>query len=116
MSLFESIYGLVFTPASLSEETEEDETEEVTKEEESDVCELRISMFEPRRKEEVKQIISFMMQGNNAAFVNLQRLGNEDAGRVRDYLCGASMALSGEVRIVDENVILCSSKELYHFG
>lgn len=106
MSLIEKLYELLFP-------VDEPETEQPEPDEKSDPVQsssLSITMFEPRRLNAAKEIIACMSAEDHAAFVSLARLSAPDARRLTDILCGAAMALSGEVRTVDTKVILCCGK------
>lgn len=77
---------------------------------------LNIRLYEPRCLEETKEIISYLTGDDHAAFVSLHRLKKADACRMRDMILGAAAAVNGEVRIVEQNILLCSSRSFPHNG
>lgn len=70
-----------------------------------------IVLFEPRNFEEAEEIGRHIKKGR-ACCINLHRMPSEYRQRVIDFLSGVVFGLSGTIRKVGENVILCSPKAL----
>jgi len=70
--------------------------------------EKKIMLFEPRVFSDVKQISRRLINGE-AALVNFQRMDDDSAHRVVDFLSGVVFAVDGEIRRVGETIFLCTS-------
>lgn len=70
--------------------------------------EKKIMIFEPRVFSDVKQIARRLLAGE-ATLVNFQRMDDDSAHRVVDFLSGVVFAVDGEIRRVGETIFLCTS-------
>lgn len=69
--------------------------------------EKKIMLFEPRIFSDVKAIASKLLAGQ-AAVVNFQRIDDEQAHRVVDFLSGVVFAVDGEIQRIGEQIFLCT--------
>ncbi len=117
MNFVSAIIDLIFPPVE-PDETHEETALPADSEKAAPVSadQLVISMYEPRNLEEAREVVSFMIEKNHAAFVNLSRLSRPDALRMQDYICGAAFAANGEVRMIDRQIILCGAAPFIHAG
>ncbi|KRL84144.1 cell division protein SepF [Ligilactobacillus apodemi] len=69
--------------------------------------EKKIMLFEPRIFSDVKAIATRLLAGQ-AAVVNFQRIDDEQAHRVVDFLSGVVFAVDGEIQRIGEQIFLCT--------
>lgn len=69
--------------------------------------EKKISLFEPRIYSDVKTIAAKLLNGQ-AVVVNFQRMDDDQAHRVVDFLTGTVFAISGEIQRIGDQIFLCT--------
>lgn len=69
--------------------------------------EKKIALFEPRIYSDVK-VIATRLLNDQAAVVNFQRMDEQQAHRVVDFLTGTVFAIGGEVQRIGEQIFLCT--------
>lgn len=69
--------------------------------------EKKIMLFEPRIFSDVRAIATKLLAGQ-AAVVNFQRIDDEQAHRVVDFLSGVVFAVDGEIQRIGEQIFLCT--------
>ena len=70
-----------------------------------------IVLFAPRNFSEAEEIGNHVKM-KRACLVNLHRMPQEYRQRLIDFLSGISFGLDGQIKKIDDNVILCSPKNL----
>lgn len=70
----------------------------------------KIMLFEPSVFSDVKAIAARLLSGE-AAVVNFQKMDNQQAHRVVDFLSGVIFAIDGEISRVGEKIFLCTPRE-----
>lgn len=75
-----------------------------------DIGEKKIMLFEPSIFSDVKAIAARLLAGE-AAVVNFQKMDNQQAHRVVDFLSGVTFAIDGEISRVGEAIFLCTPYE-----
>ncbi|HIZ95230.1 MAG TPA: cell division protein SepF [Candidatus Ligilactobacillus excrementavium] len=75
-----------------------------------EVVDKKIMLFEPSIFSDVKAIASRLLEGE-AAVINFQKMDNQQAHRVVDFLSGVTFAIDGEMSRVGETIFLCTPKE-----
>ncbi len=75
-----------------------------------DIGEKKIMLFEPSIFSDVKAIAARLLAGE-AAVVNFQKMDNQQAHRVVDFLSGVTFAIDGEISRVGEAIFLCTPHE-----
>lgn len=75
-----------------------------------EVVEKKIMLFEPSIFSDVKAIAARLLSGE-AAVVNFQKMDNQQAHRVVDFLSGVTFAIDGEISRVGEAIFLCTPHE-----
>jgi cell division inhibitor SepF len=90
-----------------------DEGEQLSKKNRSNVVSIhsqknsRIILSEPRSYEEVQEMADHL-RSRRSILVNLQRVRNEQAIRIVDFLSGTVYALNGHIQKVGMNIFLCT--------
>lgn len=72
--------------------------------------EKKIMLFEPRVFSDVKAIATRLLNGQ-ATLVNFQRMDDQQAHRVVDFLSGVVMAVEGNIQRVGEQIFLCTPSD-----
>ncbi|KRL99923.1 cell division protein SepF [Liquorilactobacillus satsumensis] len=74
-----------------------------------EMVEKKIALFEPRIYSDVKTIATRLLN-EQAAVINFQRMDDEQARRVVDFLTGTVFAIEGEIQRVGDNIFLCTPR------
>ncbi|MBR2578158.1 MAG: cell division protein SepF [Erysipelotrichaceae bacterium] len=74
-----------------------------------------IVLFEPRNFDEAEEI-GRHIKHRRACCINLRRMPNEYRQRIIDFLSGVIYGVDGTIKKIDDNVILCSPKNLQVAG
>jgi cell division inhibitor SepF len=72
--------------------------------------EKKIMIFEPRVFSDVKAIATRLLNGQ-AAVVNFQRMDDQQAHRVVDFLSGVVLAVDGKIQRIGEQIFLCTPND-----
>ncbi len=72
-----------------------------------DTVNKKIMLFEPGIFSDVKAIAARLLSGE-AAVVNFQKMDNQQARRVVDFLSGVIFAIDGEISRIGEAIFLCT--------
>ncbi|GBG93943.1 cell division protein SepF [Ligilactobacillus salitolerans] len=72
-----------------------------------EVIPKKIMLFEPGIFSDVKAIASRLLSGE-AVVVNFQKMDNQQARRVVDFLSGVTFAIDGEISRIGEAIFLCT--------
>ncbi|KRL04665.1 cell division protein SepF [Liquorilactobacillus oeni] len=75
-----------------------------------EMVEKKIALFEPRVYSDVKSIATRLLN-EQAAVINFQRMDEEQAQRVVDFLTGTVFAIQGEIQRVGEHIFLCTPRD-----
>lgn len=67
----------------------------------------KVMLVEPRVYEEAQDIADHL-KNRKSVIINLQRLPNEEARRVVDFLSGTVYAIGGEMQKVGYHIFLCT--------
>lgn len=67
----------------------------------------KIMLFEPRVFSDAKQIGSRLLEGQ-AAIINFERMDNQQARRIVDFLSGVTYAIGGNLKRIGEQIFLCT--------
>ncbi|MCK8487819.1 cell division protein SepF [Paenibacillus sp. MBLB2552] len=68
---------------------------------------VKVILYEPRSYEEAQEIADHL-RSHRSVVVNLQRVRNDQAMRIIDFLSGTIYALSGSISKVGANIFLCT--------
>lgn len=68
---------------------------------------VKVILYEPRSYEEAQEIADHL-RSHRAVVVNLQRVRNDQAMRIIDFLSGTIYALSGSISKIGGNIFLCT--------
>lgn len=72
--------------------------------------EKKIMLFEPRVFSDVKAIANRLLNGQ-ATVVNFQRMDDQQAHRVVDFLSGVVLAVDGKIQRIGEQIFLCTPND-----
>ncbi|GKS81937.1 cell division protein SepF [Ligilactobacillus pabuli] len=75
-----------------------------------EVINKKIMLFEPSIFSDVKAIASRLLSGE-AAVINFQKMDDQQAHRVVDFLSGVIFAIDGEISRVGDKIFLCTPRE-----
>lgn len=75
-----------------------------------EVINKKIMLFEPSIFSDVKVIASRLLSGE-AAVINFQKMDDQQAHRVVDFLSGVIFAIDGEISRVGDKIFLCTPRE-----
>ena len=64
-------------------------------------------LFEPRVFSDAKQIGARLLEGQ-AAIINFERMENQQARRIVDFLSGVTYAIGGNLKRIGEQIFLCT--------
>lgn len=68
---------------------------------------VKVILYEPRSYDEAQEIADHL-RSHRAVVVNLQRVRNDQAMRIIDFLSGTIYALSGSISKIGGNIFLCT--------
>ncbi|MDT3426487.1 cell division inhibitor SepF [Paenibacillus forsythiae] len=68
---------------------------------------VKVVLYEPRSYDEAQEIADHI-RSHRTVVVNLQRVRNDQAMRIIDFLSGTVYALSGGISKIGGNIFLCS--------
>ncbi|MCI1699370.1 cell division protein SepF [Liquorilactobacillus nagelii] len=72
-------------------------------------AEKKIALFEPRIYSDVKSIAGKLIS-DQAVVVNFQRMDDDQARRVVDFLTGTIFAINGEIQRIGDQIFLCTPR------
>lgn len=75
-----------------------------------DHSQKKIMLFEPRVFSDAKQIASRLLDGQ-AAIINFERMDDQQARRIVDFLSGVTYAINGDIKRIGEQIFLCTPSE-----
>lgn len=67
----------------------------------------KVILLEPRTYDEAQDIADHL-KNRKAVIINLQRISNEQAKRVVDFLSGTVYAIGGDIQKLGVNIFLCT--------
>lgn len=73
----------------------------------NDHTQRKIMLFEPRVFSDAKQIGARLLEGQ-AAIINFERMENQQARRIVDFLSGVTYAIGGNLKRIGEQIFLCT--------
>ncbi len=68
---------------------------------------VKVILYEPRSYDEAQEIADHL-RSHRSVVVNLQRVRNDQALRIIDFLSGTIYALSGSISKIGSNIFLCT--------
>ncbi|MNP19121.1 Cell division protein SepF [compost metagenome] len=68
---------------------------------------VKVILYEPRSYDEAQEIADHL-RSHRTVVVNLQRVRNDQAMRIIDFLSGTIYALSGSISKIGGNIFLCT--------
>lgn len=68
---------------------------------------IRLMLFEPRHYSDAQDIAD-SLRNRRPVVVNLQRVENDQAKRIIDFLSGTVYALNGDIQKVGEQIFVCT--------
>lgn len=68
---------------------------------------VKVILYEPRSYDEAQEIADHL-RSHRSVVVNLQRVRNDQAMRIIDFLSGTIYALSGSISKIGSNIFLCT--------
>lgn len=68
---------------------------------------VKVILYEPRSYDEAQEIADHL-RSHRSVVVNLQRVRNDQAMRIIDFLSGTIYALSGSISKIGGNIFLCT--------
>lgn len=68
---------------------------------------VKVILYEPRSYDEAQEIADHL-RSHRSVVVNLQRVRNDQAMRIIDFLSGTIYALSGSISKIGANIFLCT--------
>ncbi|CAM4445714.1 cell division protein SepF [Paenibacillus phoenicis] len=68
---------------------------------------VKVILYEPRSYEEAQEIADHL-RSHRSVVINLQRVRNDQAMRIIDFLSGTIYALSGSISKIGSNIFLCT--------
>ncbi|AWB45353.1 cell division protein SepF [Paenibacillus sp. CAA11] len=68
---------------------------------------VKVILYEPRSYDEAQEIADHL-RSHRSVVVNLQRVRNDQALRIIDFLSGTVYALSGSISKIGGNIFLCT--------
>lgn len=68
---------------------------------------VKVILYEPRSYDEAQEIADHL-RSHRSVVVNLQRVRNDQAMRIIDFLSGTIYALSGGISKIGSNIFLCT--------
>lgn len=108
---FDKLKKLIGTEENDSEEvTKEEEYYKVSREEYTDdygVAGSKMILLEPRAYSESQQIADYLKE-RNAVVVNLKRVTPDQAKRIVDFLSGTLYAIGGDLQKLGGGIFLCT--------